>query len=149
VHWEVDRSTLAFAAPYPEVPAGFEQIEKGLVADSVRSLARHEQVNVLQRIMYDDYFMQLLLDWNQLAWVIDFPSGDFEEIRLNLSARCPAKPGTTTTFPKDRYAKLWDPAERMAFVFDAADRLDTLLSGAERAQVEESIRSISADTVIA
>jgi hypothetical protein len=149
VHWEVDRTTLAFAAPRPEVATGFGQIEQGRIADSVRSLAQHEQVNVLQRIMYDDYFMQLLLDWNQLAWAIDFPSGNFEEIRLNLSAQCPAKAGTTTTFPKDRYAKLWDPAERMPFVFDAADRLDMLLGGPERAQVEESIRSISSGAVIA
>jgi hypothetical protein len=143
VHWEVDRATLAFAAPYPEVPAGFQQIEQGRIADSVRTLAWHEQVNVLQRIMYDDYFMQLLLDWNQLAWAIDFPSGDYEEIRLNLSAQCPAKPGATTTFPKQRYAKLWDPAERMPFVFDAADRLDALLGGAQRGQVEASIRTIA------
>ena len=78
---------------------------------------------MLQRIMYDDYFMKLLLDWNQLAWAIDFP--------------------------KDRYAKLWDPAERMPFVFDAADRLDMLLAGPARAQVEESIRSISTGAVIA
>jgi hypothetical protein len=149
VHWEVDRSRLAFAAPYLEVPQGFEQIERSRIADSVKTLAQHEQVNVLQRIMYDDYFMQLLLDWNQLAWAIDFPSGDYEEIRLNLSAQCPAKPGTTITFPKDRYAKLWDPAERMPFVFDAADRLDMLLAGPARAQVEESIRSISTGAVIA
>lgn len=149
VHWEVDRTTLAFAAPYAEVPRGFEQIEQGRIAASVRTLAQHEQVNVLQRIMYDDYFMQVLLDWNQLAWAIDFPSGDFEEIRLNLSAECPTRLGTTTTFPKQRYAKLWDPAERMPFVFDAADRLDTLLSGPERVRVEASIRSILGDTAIA
>jgi hypothetical protein len=143
VHWEVDRKTLAFAAPWPEVPTGFEQIEQGRIADSVRTLAQHEQVNVLQRIMYDDYFMQLLLDWNQLAWAIDFPSGDFEAIKLNLSAQCPARPDTATTFPKERYARLWDPAQRMPFVFGAADRLDALLGGAERAQVEASIRTIA------
>jgi len=149
VHWEVDRSTLAFAAPFPEVAAGFEQIERGQIAESVKTLAQHEQVNVLQRVMYDDVFMRMLLDWNQLAWAVEFPSGDYEEIKLNLSAQCPARPGTTTTFSNDRYAKLWDPAERMPFVFKAADRLAALLSGPERARVEESLRTISAGTVIA
>jgi hypothetical protein len=127
VHWEVDRSTLAFAAPFPEVAAGFEQIERGQIEDSVKTLAQHEQVNVLQRIMYDDLFMRMLLDWNQLAWAVDFPSRDYEEIRLDLSAQCPAPPGTTSTFSHGRYAKLWDPAERMPFVFEAADRLQALL----------------------
>jgi hypothetical protein len=149
VHWEVDRNTLAFATPFPEIAAGFEQIELGRIDDSVRTLAQHEQVNILQRIMYNDLFMQMLLDWNQLAWATEFPSGDYEEIKLNLSAQCPARPGTTSTFSKDRYAKLWDPAERMPFVFEAADRLSMLLAGPEREQVEASIRSISADTVVA
>lgn len=149
VHWEVDRKTLAFATPFPEVAAGFEQIEQGRIADSVRTLARHEQVNVLQRVMYDDSVMRLLLDWNQLAWAVGFPSGDYEEIRLNLSAQCPARTGTTTTFSKDRYAKLWDPRERMPFVFDAAARLDELLAGPERTQVEESIREVAAGTATA
>jgi hypothetical protein len=37
----------------------------------------------------------------------------------------------------------------MPFVFEAAGRLDTLQSGAERARVEASIRSISASAVMA
>lgn len=149
VRWEVARSTLAFAAPFPEVALGFTQIERGQIAESVRTLAQHEQVNVLQKIMYDSSVMQLLLDWNQLAWAVEFPSGDYEEIRLNLSAQCPARTGTTTTFSQDRYAKLWDPAERMPFVFAAADRLDELLKGPALGQVEESIRTISSDAVSA
>jgi hypothetical protein len=148
VHWEVDRGTLAFAAPFPEVAAGFGQIELGRIDDSVKTLAQHEQVNILQRIMYDDLFMQMLLDWNQLAWAVEFPSGDYEAIRLNLSAQCPAPAGATTTFSKDRYAKLWDPAERMPFVFEAADRLSVLLAGPERVRVETSMAEIFAPTVI-
>ncbi len=149
VHWEVSRKTLAFATPFPEVPAGFELIERGRIADSVRTLAQHEQVNVLQRIMYDETVMRMLLDWNQLAWAVELPSGDYEEIRLNLSAQCPARDGTTVTFSKDRHARLWEPAERMPFVFDAAARLDELLGGQERARVEESIRDVAAGAAIA
>jgi hypothetical protein len=149
VRWDVDRATLAFAASFPEVLRGFEQIELGRIADSVRTLAQHEQVNVLQKIMYDAPVMQLLLDWNQLAWALDFPSGDYQSIALSLSAQCPAPAGTTTTFSRARYARLWDAAERMPFVFEAAQRLDGLLTGPERAAVEASMRAISASAVVA
>jgi len=149
VRWDVDRATLAFAASFPEVLRGFEQIELGRIADSVRTLAQHEQVNVLQKIMYDAPVMQLLLDWNQLAWAVDFPSGDYQAIELSLSAQCPAPAGTTTTFSKARYARLWDAAERMAFVFEAAERLDGLLAGPQRAQVAASLHAISSGTMMA
>jgi hypothetical protein len=148
VRWEVARSTLAFAAPFPEVAQGFTQIERGQIAESVRTLAQHEQVNVLQKIMYDSAVMQLLLDWNQLAWAVEFPSGDYEAIKLNLSAQCPARAGTTTTFSQDRYAKLWDPAERMPFVFEAAERLGELLAGTERVKIEDSMNSIAACSIV-
>ena len=144
VHWDVDRATLAFATPFREVHDGFRQIELGRIGDAVRTLAQHEQVNVLQRIMYDQVLMQRLLAWNQLAWATEFPSGDYEEIKLSLSAQCPARPGHTSWFPKTRYAKLWVVGERMAFVFDSADRLDALLDGPEREDVEASLRAISA-----
>jgi hypothetical protein len=147
VRWDVARSTLAFAAPFPEVAQGFTQIERGQIAESVRTLAQHEQVNVLQKIMYDSAVMQLLLDWNQLAWAVEFPSGDYEAIKLNLSAQCPARAGTTTTFSQDRYAKLWDPAERMPFVFEAAERLGELLAGTERVKIEDSMNSIAACSI--
>lgn len=120
-----------------------------MIADSVKTLAQHEQVNILQRIMYDDLFMRMLLDWNQLAWAVEFPSGDYEEIKLNLSAQCPAPAGATTRFSKDRYAKLWDPAERMPFVFDAADQLDSSLPGPDLAMVEKSLHTISASPTTA
>jgi hypothetical protein len=149
VRWDVDRGTLAFAASFPEVLRGFEQIELGRIADSVRTLAQHEQVNVLQKIMYDAPVMQLLLDWNQLAWAVEFPSGDYQAIELTLSAQCPAPAGATTTFSKARYARLWDAAERMPFVFEAAQRLDALLAGTERAQVEASMRTIASTAAIA
>ena len=44
VRWDVDRGTLPFAASFPEVLRGFEQIENGRIADSVRTQAQHEQV---------------------------------------------------------------------------------------------------------
>jgi hypothetical protein len=144
VHWDVDRTILPFAAPFREVIDGFQQIELGRIGDSVKTLAQHEQVNVLQRIMYDHLFMQKLLAWNQLAWATEFPSGDYEEIKLSLSAQCPARPGVTSWFPRNRCAKLWLVAERMPFVFDSADRLEALLNGPERDDVEASMLAIAA-----
>lgn len=94
--------------------------------------------------MYDAPVMQLLLDWNQLAWAVGFPSGDYQAVVVNLSAQCPARPGTGVGFPKTCRARLWDPAERMPFVFEAADRLEVLLAGPERARVVASMRAIAA-----
>ena len=124
----------------------FEMLEHAV---ALHLASRPYQIANLADVHAASAVMQLLLDWNQLAWAVEFPSGDYEEIRLNLSAQCPARAGTTTTFSQDRYAKLWDPAERMPFVFAAADRLDELLKGSAPGRVEESLRAISTDAVIA
>jgi hypothetical protein len=88
--------------------------------------------------------MQGLLALNQLAWAIDFPSGDYEEIQLTLSAQCKARRGWSVAFWKDACAKLWVADERMAFVNKAAERFKVLLNGPERPLVEASIRAIAA-----
>jgi hypothetical protein len=54
---------------------------------SVRSLAKHEQVNILQRIMYNDPQMQDALAKSQLAEPMRFPFGVYTEIQLTLSAQ--------------------------------------------------------------
>ena len=144
VEWRVDREVLPFATPFREIQQGFEQIESGKLNDGVAYLARHEQVNILQTIMYNDRLMQSLLAYNQLAWANEFPSGDYEEIKLTLSAQCKMKVGWSVVFWKDACAKLWVADQRMAFVLKAADRFDALLNGLERMEVEASIRAIAA-----
>ena len=134
---------------FREIRQGFGQIESGSVAKSVEPLARHEQVNILQAILYDNKIMQGLLALNQLAWATDFPSGDYEEIQLTLSARCKASTGWSVSFWKDACAKLWVADERMVFVNKAADRFETLLNGPGRPLVEASIRAIAAGGGIA
>lgn len=144
VYWEVDRSTLPFGVPFAEIRDAFGQIEAGKLASSVELLAQHEQVNILQKIMYNDAVLQKLLNMNQYAWATGFPTGDFQEIQLTLSAQCGARTGYTSWFTRGKYAKLWMAAQRMTFVKRAAAQFDKLLNGPERVRVEESIRTIAA-----
>lgn len=142
VHWEVDRAVLTFGRPFREIAEGFEHINAGKLHNAVVSLARHEQVNILQRIMYEETAMQLLLAMNQFAWAIKFPTGDYHEIQLTLSAQCRAKTGVTSWFSQNACAKLWVVEERMKFVLGAADQFDRLLNSPERNRVEDSIHTV-------
>jgi len=143
VEWKVGKQ-LQFGFPFDEVKAGFEHIGRGNLVLSVESLAWHEQVNILQAIMYNDPRMQDALANNQLAWAAGFPSGVYLEIQLTLSAQCKPKDGWTAWFPRLKDAKLWVATERMKFVIQAATRFNALLTGAQRPYVEESLRKIAA-----
>jgi hypothetical protein len=144
VYWKVDRTVLPFGTPFSEIRDGFRLIEHGDLPESVRSLARHEQANILQTIIYNDRFTQQLLDANQYAVVTGIPTGDAENIELTLSAQCKARDGFTLPFSKDKHARLWVVEQRMKFVLRAAEQFDKLLNGPQRARVEESIRTIAA-----
>lgn len=143
VEWEIDRNTLPFGKSFREIREGFGHIETGALAKSVQSLAQHEQINILQTVMYNDRFMQALLAYNQFAWATDFPNGNYEEIKLTLSAECRTRTGLTALFSKDTCAKLWVADERMKFVLRAASQFDKLLHGSQRALVEASIHAIA------
>lgn len=143
VEWR-PKKNLRFGQPFPAILEGFRQIEAGNLAKSVEFLAFHEQINVLQAIMYNDPDMQDALAKNQLAWAMRFPSGIYTEIQLTLSAQCQAKDGWTSYFPNLRNAKLWVAQERMKFVNQAAARFDELLRSSQRHYVEESLRTIAA-----
>jgi hypothetical protein len=143
VYWNVDSHVLPFATPFKEIRGGFRRINEGSLAGSVKSLAWHEQVNILQKIMYNDRYTQKLLDANQYAVVTGFPTGDAEKIELTLSAQCKAKDGFTLPFSRDKRAKLWVVEQRMRFVYRAAEQFNKLLNGPQRPRVEESIRAIA------
>ncbi|MEW6371787.1 MAG: hypothetical protein AB1584_12685 [Pseudomonadota bacterium] len=143
VKWEVE-NLLKFGFPFEETRAGFVRIGEGNLMRSVEFLAWHEQVNVLQAIMYNDPRMQDALANNQLAWAIGFPSGVYMEVQLTLSAQCKPQDGWTSFFPRLKDAKLWVVEERMKFVIKAAKRFNELLTGAQRPYVEESLRKIAA-----
>jgi hypothetical protein len=144
VHWAVNRNTLRFGTPFAEIKEGFDLINSGDLKRSVDRLAYHEQVNILQKIMYNDLVLQKLLAMNQYAWATGFPTGDFEEIKLTLSAECKAKQGFTSWFSQKKNAELWVVKQRMPFVLTAASQFHQFLQGPERPYVEASIRTIAA-----
>jgi hypothetical protein len=144
VYWNVPREILPFATPFKEIRAGFGLINEGNLTKSVEQLAQHEQINILQKLIYNDWNTQQLLDANQYAVVTGIPTGDAEKIELTLSAQCKAKDGFTLPFSKDRHAKLWVVEQRMRFVLRAASQFNKLLNGPQRSRIEESIRTIAA-----
>lgn len=142
-YWNVDESVLKFGTPFREIRDGFRHIDENCPAESVKWLARHEQLNVLQRILYDDPVMQRLLALNQYAVVTGIPTGEAQTIELTLSAQCKARTGFTLPFSSNRYAKLWLAEQRMQFVLGAAEQFDRLLNSKARPQVEASIIAIA------
>jgi hypothetical protein len=143
VFWpEEAKMRLDFGLFFDEILAGFRQIDQGEIQQSVRTLANHEQLNILQKVIYDDPVTRKALDANQFAWATKLPTGDYAEIQLTLSAQCSAKPGWTQWFSRSMDVHLWNPSDRMKFVFRAAEEFDRLLKGSQRAEVERSIREI-------
>lgn len=145
VFWPVDKKTLEFGKPFKEIKDGFNAVARDQVAASVLLFAQHEQVNILQAVIYNDFAMQRALDANQFAWATGFPSGMAEAIELTLSARCqPDKTGRlSVAFSRHKRAKLYDEAQRMVFVRRAAERFDNLLRSPERPALENAITAIA------
>lgn len=144
-YWAVNRKTLQFGTPFQEIRDGFMYINLENLSGSVDRLARHEQVNILQKVMYTDPVLQKLLALNQYAWATGLPTGDYEEIKLTLSAECKTKKsGFTSWFSRETNAELWVVEQRMKFVLEAAQQFHALLHGPERPHVEASLRAIAA-----
>lgn len=141
VRWpEEAKRRLAFGGQFPEILEGFKAIEDGKIARSVQRLARHEQVNILQKVIYDDKDTQLALDANQFAWVNKLRGA--AEIQLTLSAQCKPDGKFTSWFPRLSTVRLWNADDRMSFVLRAAEQFDRLLQGGERIAIERAIRDI-------
>jgi hypothetical protein len=143
VKWPVKDEIFPFAKVFPQIADGFNLIEQNDLLGSVRQLAYHEQVNVLQPVMYDDALMHLALDANQLAWATEVPGADFNEIQVTLAAQCAAKPSPVTTwFSNGTDAHLYSPGQRMEFVYRAAEQFDRLVNGKERPEIECALEAI-------
>jgi hypothetical protein len=149
VLWPVDKKMLEFGKPFKEIKDGFSAVAQNQIAASVLHFARHEQVNILQAVIYNDFVMRRALDANQFAWATGFPSGVAEAIELTLSARCrPDNAGRLSVmFSRDRRAKLYDQKQRMVFVHQAADRFDKLLHSRERSAIVGDITVIAEGNV--
>ena len=143
VFWpEEAKKRLDFGRLFEEIMIGFTQIDQGEIHRSVVTLAKHEQLNILQKVIYDNPVTHKALDANQFAWVTKLPTGDYAEIQLTLSAQCSAKPGWTQWFRRSMDVHLWNPDDRMKFVYRAAEEFDRLLKGGQRVEVERSIGEI-------
>jgi len=143
VLWPIDPKILPFGRPFLEILQGFRQIDRGELMLAVQSLARHEQLNILQKVLYNRPDMRLLLKSNQAAWVTGIPSGVAAEIELTLSAQCSPVAERTETFPRTLTADLADPNQRMAFVTRGAQHFDMLLNGPGRRDIDQSLRIIA------
>lgn len=144
VNWPIPKSKLSFGRPFKEIRTAFNLIEKNEIAESVKQLAYHEQINILQSAMYDDFAMRRALDGNQFSWATGFPSGAAAEIALTLSAECRSQSSSlNVVFSRNKTAKLYDQGQRMKFVYEAATRFDTLLHGSDKTGVGASIEQIA------
>lgn len=144
VHWPVPAQVLAFGKPFREIVEAFALVDAGELDASVLKLAWHEQVNVLQPILYDDPKTRLALDANQLGAAAG-AGGSFETIELAFAAGCRAREEATTVFSRVQNAHLYDVGQRMEFVGRAAAQFAGLLRGGQRGAIEEAIRDIAAD----
>jgi hypothetical protein len=134
------KKRLEFGRPFPEILKGFKAIEDGNIPESVERLARHEQVNILQKLIYDDTDTRLALDANQFAWVNGLRGA--AEIQLTLSAQCKANGKFTSWLPRVTSVHLWDAQDRMQFVYRTARQFDLLLKSDARSLIERAIRDI-------
>jgi len=145
VLWPVGQETLRFGRDHPQILQAFEAIEAGDIAESVRLLAWHEQVNILQSTMYDDLHFKALLRANQAAYVTGFGSGAAEAIELTLASRCQRiNDGNTIAFDNSLYADLSDIKQRMPFVLRAAEHFDQMAHNSPYYAVETSLQKIAA-----
>lgn len=142
--WPINKSKLAFGVQHGAIVEAFDLVERGLIAESVKRFAHHEQINILQSAIYEDVAMQAALRANQFSWATGFPNGAAAEIELTLSAECLSKSSSRNVwFSKNKSAKLYDKDQRMAFVYAAASRFDFLLQGSEKSSIEASINDIA------
>jgi hypothetical protein len=143
VKWPVTDEVFPFGKVFRQIADGFTLIERNDLLGSVQQLAFHEQVNVLQAVMYDDALTRLALDANQLAWASEVPGVDFNEVQVTLAAQCAAKPSPVTTwFSSAPDAHLYSSSQRMEFVYRTAEQFDRLVNGKDRLEVERSLEAI-------
>lgn len=142
--WPVGQERLAFGTNFDEILQAFEAIDAGEISESVRSLADHEQRNILQPAMYSDPQLVRLLRGNHLSFVTGFPPGVGEAIELTLASQCRrVDDGRTVGFSGELLANLSDIKQRMAFVLNAAAQFDQMLKSDKRELITQSIQDIA------
>jgi hypothetical protein len=144
VLWLVGKEKLEFGGAHQQILDAFKAIEKGDIVESVKQLAVHEQLNILQPTIYKDRQLKLLFHGNHASYVTGFPSGMAQAIELTLASQCqPVEDGRTLEFSSNPFADLSDYKQRMAFVLRAAARFDEMLGDENRRLLEQSIKDIA------
>ena len=152
IFWPIPEK-VKFGVDHPEIIPAFEAIEAGDIFESVRLLARHEQVNILQPAIYEDFLMSGLLRGNQaassLAYVTNISTGLEQLVQLTLANQCaPLHDGRSIEFSTKAVANLANLDERMPFVLRAAKQFHNLLRSGNRHVIEQSIGEISSGSKI-
>jgi hypothetical protein len=144
---------VKFGVDHPEIIPAFEAIEAGDIFKSVDLLARHEQANILQPAIYEDFLMRGLLQSNQaassLAYVTNISTGLEQRVQLTLANQCvPLQDGRSIEFSTSAFANLANLDERMPFVLRAARQFHNLLRSGNRQVIEQSLGEISNGSAI-
>ncbi|WP_434678227.1 hypothetical protein J3P77_19440 [Pseudomonas sp. R1-18] len=146
VLWLVDQQTLKFGSGTDNVLAGFKAIDEEDIRASVESLAVHEQINILQPVIYEDAKLSALLRGNHAYYVtnIHFLPKIAQPIELTLAGQCQAvEDERTVSFSESPLANLADIQQRMSFVLRAAQQFHQLLNSDKRKVIEASILDIA------
>jgi len=145
VLWPIGEKTIPFGWAFQEILRGFEAIETGNIAESVKHLAWHEQRNILQPSIYENRHLVTLLRGNHFSYATGFPSGVAQAIELTLTSQCQrVEDGRTIGFGSNPMADLSDIDQRMEFVLRAASRFDQMLNDSNRNALAQSIGEIAA-----
>lgn len=144
VLWPIGQDKLKFGIGHKEVLQAFAAIDEANVDLSVRLLAEHEQVNILQPAMYSDSKLVVLLSRNQLAYATYILRHIAQPVELTLASQCRAvDDGRTIGFSSKAFADLSNLDQRMPFVLKAAKRFDELLRSDKSYLIEQEIRNIA------
>lgn len=130
VLWPI-ADNVEFGRAHLEIFKTFSYINQGKISESVRTMAQHEQINILQPALYDAEGFSLLMRGTQAGDVLSVVTGLFsglpEEIQLTLASQCKASDGREISFSRNPIANLADKDQRMEFVMRAATQFEILL----------------------
>jgi hypothetical protein len=139
---------VEFGIAQQEILETFAYIDQGKISESVRTMAQHEQINILQPALYDVERFALLMRGTQAGDVVSVVTGLFsglsEEIQLTLASQCKAPDGRKMSFSRNPIANLAEKDQRMEFVMRVATQFDILLKNqSTHAQLKASITEIA------
>ena len=164
-YWTAEaQAKVKFGEDRQEILDGFQAIADGNIANSVEHLAKHEQINILQPLMYENLLFSSLMQVNHASYTaIGNAGGLADEIQLTLASECRVDNERIIKFVEgetlaslvvkvglerigiEAWSNLANVAQRMEFVIRAATKFDVLLHNAEtRPILEKSLREIKA-----